>query len=62
MDTQVWYVLEYSYRDADEWFESSKTADTEERLREIAKKWMSPIMFDYRIARKTLTTETLDRL
>ena len=70
VDTSTWYGVEYSIVDADDWFTTGETYDSvdsarqacgelnERRTRMISSKPEGAI-FEYRIVRKTITTEVL---
>ena len=63
--TLAWYEIQYSLRDADDWYTSGFTADTIEAARKsltekLSRRQMAPpTSFDYRIVRRTLTTEVV---
>jgi hypothetical protein len=65
-DVEVWYALEVSAPDADDWYATSpQTADSEKGARALlANQTLADrqhnTRFDYRIVRKTLTTEVIE--
>jgi hypothetical protein len=63
-DTEVWYALEYSRKGEDDWCAVSGTHDTPERAKERMaglvrqrSEYPSAIKFEFRVVRKTLTSE-----
>jgi len=63
VSTDVWYAIEYSRTGADDWFPASGTFDTEASARAemVALASVEPSGHgdEYRIVRKTLTTEVI---
>lgn len=61
MEQDIWFELEYSARGANDWYASNETATTEADIRaKLAHHRAIPFGHDYRVVRKTLTTEVLE--
>ena len=61
-DSETWFEIEYSQRDANDWFSMAKpTFDTEESARIELSRYrdLGGAGVDYRLVRKTLITEVL---
>lgn len=57
--TEVWYELEYSYKDANDWYKDGFGYDSIETAQEKLDERRGLPGFDYRIVRVTKTTEPL---
>ncbi len=59
-DSQTWYEIEYSEKAENAWYSSGVKADTEQSIQVKLEEIYGGIPgFEYRIVKKTLTTEVL---
>lgn len=64
--TEEWFQIEYSRTGADDWFSEIETGDTLESARRKHGKRKAdldlPVSFEFRIVKKTLSTEVIEYL
>jgi len=58
--TQIWYEIQYSLKDADDWYSSNETTDTLESIRRRLKRADNNHPdYKYRVVKRTLTEEVV---